>query len=84
VAVTGGADGMAEVSFSVTVDVGVLEAADADAVALGLSRSEFIERALRNEHLRRILHEYTACTASVIPIDAYADQVYRANRAAGL
>jgi Ribbon-helix-helix protein, copG family len=29
---------MAEVSFSVTVDVGVLEAADADADALGLSR----------------------------------------------
>ena len=40
------------------VDAGVLAAADADAKAAGLSRSEMVELALRNEHLRRELHDY--------------------------
>ena len=34
----------------------VLAHADADAKAAGLNRSELIEQALRNEHLRRALH----------------------------
>ena len=42
-----------------------------------------IERALRNEHLRRALHTYTTRTAPALDIDAYAEQVYEANRAAG-
>jgi len=43
-----------------------------------------VERALRNEHLRRALHTYTAHTAPALNIDAYAQQVYEANRTAGL
>jgi metal-responsive CopG/Arc/MetJ family transcriptional regulator len=74
---------MDKVRFSVTVDVAVLEAADADADAMGLNRSEMVERALRNEHLRRVLREYTSHTVSALNIDSYAERVYRANRAAG-
>ena len=43
---------MAKEKISVTVDAAVLAAADADAKAAGLNRSEIIEQALRNEHLR--------------------------------
>jgi replicative DNA helicase len=68
----------------VTVDQAVLADADADADAAGLNRSEMVERALRNEHLRRALHTYTTHTAPALNIDAYAQQVYEANRAAGL
>jgi metal-responsive CopG/Arc/MetJ family transcriptional regulator len=46
--------------ISVTLDVTLLAALDADAEAAGLNRSEMIERALRNEHLRVALHNYTA------------------------
>jgi metal-responsive CopG/Arc/MetJ family transcriptional regulator len=70
--------------ISVTVDEAVLAAADADAKAAGLNRSEMIERALRNEHLRVALHTYTTRTVPALNIDAYADQVYQANEAAGL
>jgi metal-responsive CopG/Arc/MetJ family transcriptional regulator len=70
--------------ISVTVDEAVLAAADADAKAAGLNRSEMIERALRNEHLRVALHTYTTRTVPALNIDAYADQVYQANQAAGL
>jgi len=70
--------------ISVTVDEAVLAAADADAKAAGLNRSEMIERALRNEHLRVALHTYTTRTVPALNIDAYADQVYQANHAAGL
>jgi hypothetical protein len=73
---------MAKDKTSVTVDGTVL--ADADAKAAGLSRSEMIERALRNEHLRRALHTYTTRTAPALNIDSYAEQVYEANQAAGL
>jgi metal-responsive CopG/Arc/MetJ family transcriptional regulator len=73
---------MAKEKISVTVDQAVL--ADADADAAGLNRSEMVERALRNEHLRRALHTYTTHTAPALNIDAYAQQVYEANRAAGL
>ena len=75
---------MAKEKVSVTVDATVLAEADADARAAGLNRSEFIERALRNEHLRRALYTYTTRTAPALDIDAYAAQVYEANRAAGL
>lgn len=43
---------MTKEKISVTVDAAVLAAIDADARAAGLNRSEMIEQALRNEHLR--------------------------------
>jgi hypothetical protein len=43
-----------------------------------------IEQALRNEHLRVALQNYTTRTVSALDIDAYAQKVYRANRSAGL
>ena len=46
--------------ISVTVDAAVLAEADADARVAGLNRSELIERALRNEHLRRAAHIHNA------------------------
>ena len=76
--------GMAKDKVSVTIDQAVLAAADADARAAGLNRSEMIERALRNEHLRISLEDYTTYTVPTLDIDAYAEKVYRANRAAGL
>jgi len=75
---------MAKEKISVTVDATVLAATDADAKAAGLSRSEMIERALRNEHLRVALHNYTTRTVPALDIDAYAERVYQANRAADL
>lgn len=75
---------MAKEKISVTVDAALLAEADADARAAGLNRSELIEQALRNEHLRRALHTYTTRTAPALDIDAYATQVYQANRAGGL
>jgi metal-responsive CopG/Arc/MetJ family transcriptional regulator len=68
----------------VTLDVTLLAALDADAEAAELNRSEMIERALRNEHLRVALHNYTARAVPALKIDALAEQVYEANRAAGL
>ena len=75
---------MAKEKVSVTVDAAVLAAADADAAAAGLNRSELIEQALRNEHLRIALHNYTTRTVPALDIDAYAHKVYDANRAANL
>lgn len=75
---------MAKDKVSVTIDRAVLAAADADAKASGLNRSELIEQALRNEHLRVSLKKYTAQTAPALDIDAYAQKVYQVNRAAGL
>lgn len=75
---------MAKDKVSVTIDQAVLAAADADARAAGLNRSEMIERALRNEHLRVSLERYTTHTVPTLDIDAYAETVYRANRATGL
>ena len=75
---------MAKEKISVTVEADVLASADADARAAGMNRSEMIEQALRNEHLRRALHDYTTRTAPALNIDAYAEQVYHANRAAGV
>ena len=73
---------MAEEKISVTVDQAVL--ADTDADAAGLNRSEMVERALQNAHLRRALHTYTTQTAPALNIDTYDQRVYEANRAAGL
>lgn len=67
-----------------TVDATVLAAADADAKSAGLNRSEMIEQALRNEHLRRALHTYTTHTAPALKIESYAKQVYEANWDEGL
>lgn len=75
---------MAKDKVTVTIDRAVLAAADADARAAGLNRSELIERALRNEHLRASLDNYTAHTVPVLDIDAYAEKVYQTNRSAGL
>ena len=75
---------MAKEKISISLDGAVLAAADADAKAAGLNRSELIERALRNEHLRNSLDEYKHRTVPALKIDEYADAVYRANQAAGL
>ncbi len=75
---------MAKSKISVTVDAAVLAAVDADAKTAGLSRSEMIERALRNEHLRVALRNYTTRTVPALNIDTYANQVDQANQAAGL
>lgn len=75
---------MAKEKISVTVDAAVLAAADIDAQAAGVNRSEMIERALRNEHLRVALENYTARTVPALDIDSYAAQVYQANRASSL
>jgi Ribbon-helix-helix protein, copG family len=75
---------MRKETISVTLDTAVLAAVDADARAAGLDRSEMIEQALRNEHLRVALRIYTARTVPALNIDAFAEQVYKANRAAGL
>lgn len=75
---------MAKEKISVTVDAGVLAAIDADAKVVGLNRSEMIERALRNEHLRIALESYVSRTVPALDIDGYAQKVYQANRAAGL
>jgi metal-responsive CopG/Arc/MetJ family transcriptional regulator len=75
---------VAKEKISVTIDAAVLAATDADARAASLNRSEMIERALRNEHLRVALQNYTTLTVPALDIDAYAQKVYHANRAAGL
>jgi hypothetical protein len=75
---------MAKEKISATVDRTVLAAADADAADAGLNRSEMIERALHNEHLRISLERYTAHTVPTLNIDAYADTIYQTNRTAGL
>lgn len=75
---------MAKEKISVTLDATVLAATDADAKAAGLNRSEMVEQALRNEHLRVALHNYTTRTVPALNIDAYAQKVYQANRSAGL
>ena len=75
---------MAKEKISVTIDAAVLAATDADARATGLNRSEMVEQALRNEHLRVALHNYTTRTVPALDIGAYAQKVYQANRATGL
>lgn len=75
---------MAKEKISVTIDATVLAAADIDAKAAGLNRSEMIEQAMRNEHLRVALHNYTTRTVPALNIDAYAEQVYQTNRIVGL
>lgn len=75
---------MVKDKVSVTIDRAVLAAADADAKAAGLNRSEMIEQALRSEHLRVALDNYTVRTVPALDIDAYAQKVYQANRTVGL
>jgi metal-responsive CopG/Arc/MetJ family transcriptional regulator len=76
--------GVAKEKISVTVDGVVLAAIDMDASAAGMNRSEMIEQALRNEHLRIALKNYTTRTVPALHIDGYAQKVFRANRDAGL
>lgn len=75
---------MAKEKISVTVDASVLAAVDAAAREAGLNRSEMIEKALRNEHLRNALRSYRTETVPALNIDEYAQQVYEANRSASL
>jgi hypothetical protein len=75
---------MPKEKISATVESAVLADCDADARALGLNRSELIERALRHEHLRLQLHTYTSHTVPALDIDDYAKRVYQANRQADL
>lgn len=75
---------MAKDKVSVTLDQDVLAAADADAKTAGLNRSEMVEQALRHEHLRIALKNYTATTVPALNIDDYAQKIYQANQAAGL
>lgn len=75
---------MAKDEVLVVVDRTVLAAADADAKADGLDRSELVERALRHEHLRMALKNYTAETAPALSIDEYSQKVYQANIASSL
>lgn len=72
---------MPKEKISATVEADVLADADADAAALGLNRSEFIEKALRAEHLRRVLADYKERTIPALGISAYADDLYKANLA---
>jgi post-segregation antitoxin (ccd killing protein) len=76
--------GMAKDKVSITLDRDVLAAADADAKAAGLNRSELVEQALRHEHLRIALKSYTTTTVPILNIDDYAQKIYRANRTSGL
>lgn len=75
---------MAKDKVSITMDKAVLAAADADAKAAGMNRSEMIEQAVRNEHLRIALENYTTRTVPALNIDVYAAGIYQANRTAGL
>ncbi|MBS9532530.1 ribbon-helix-helix protein, CopG family [Mycobacterium sp. M1] len=75
---------MPKEKISVTVDRAVLAAADSDAKAAGLNRSERIEQALRHEHLRISLANYAAHTVPALGIEDYAQKVCRANLTVGL
>ena len=75
--------GMPKEKVSVTLDGDVLAAADSDAKAAGLNRSELIEQALRHEHLRIALKNYATFTVPALNIDDYAQQIYQTNQAAG-
>lgn len=72
---------MAKEKISATIESDVLANADADAAALGLNRSEYIERTLRADHLRRVLVDYKTRTVPSLGIDAYAGDLYKANLA---
>lgn len=75
---------MPKEKISASIDATVLSDADTDAQQLGLNRSELIERALRNEHLRISLANYTARSVPALGIDDYAAKVYEANRKSSL
>jgi len=70
---------MAKEKISATIETDVLAAADANAAALGLNRSEYIEQTLRADHLRRVLADYKARTVPALGIDKYADDLHQAN-----
>lgn len=72
---------MAKEKISTTIESDVLANADADAAALGLNRSEYVERTLRADHLRRVLVDYKTRTVPALGIETYADDLYKANPA---
>lgn len=72
---------MAKEKISATIEADVLANADADAAALGLNRSEYIEQTLRADHLRRVLIDYKTRAVPALNIDAYADDLHQANLA---
>jgi hypothetical protein len=74
---------MATEKIAVVIDAAVLAATDADAKAAGLNRSEMIEQALRNEHLRAVLQSYRTRAAPTVTLDAYGQCVQQVNRTAG-
>lgn len=53
---------MAKEKMTVTLDPSTLADIDADARQAGLNRSEFVERALRREHYRRLLERVSRPT----------------------
>lgn len=71
---------MPKEKISVTVDGLLLAATDANAAAAGLNRSEMVEQALRNEHLRIALQGYKTDSTPALDIDSYAQTIYLANR----
>jgi Ribbon-helix-helix protein, copG family len=75
---------MPKEKISATIEARILSDADADARELGLNRSELIEQALRNEHLRLALAAYTSRSVPSLGIDDYAATIYAANRKSGL
>lgn len=75
---------MANAKVRIAVDQAVLAAADVDAKAAGLKRSELVERSLRHEHLRIALEGYAATTVPGLNINDYAHRIYRVNRASEL
>ncbi|KLI05387.1 antitoxin [Mycolicibacterium conceptionense] len=75
---------MGKAQVWITLDRDVLAAADVDAQAAGLNRSELVEQALRHEHLRITLEGYAATTVRELHIDDYAHRIYRINRASDL
>ncbi len=60
--------------MTVTLDPSTLADVDADARQAGLNRSEFVERALRREHYRRLLER---AGRPVRPKAAESDQQLR-------
>lgn len=61
--------GMPKEKISVSVDGSVLALTDADANAAGLTRSEMVEQAMRDEHLRIALRNYKTRTVPALDID---------------
>ncbi|GAB0108208.1 ribbon-helix-helix protein, CopG family [Nocardia sp. JMUB6875] len=71
---------MTKTEFSIAIDDAVTAEADAAAKAAGLSRSEYVERAVREANLRAALLHYRTVTVPALGIDDYAERIYHLNR----